>query len=60
MMKRFGIDDDDDGEEVQHFLYIHTPDRPPQRLLCYYIILYYILREFGLPILTSSLCEVCA
>ncbi len=24
---------DDDGEEVQHFLYIQTPDRPPQRLL---------------------------
>ncbi len=49
------IDDDEDedggggsalmvmmGEEVPHFLYIQTPDRPPQRLLCYilYIILY--------------------
>ena len=27
-------DGDDDGEEVPQKLYIQTPDRPPQRLLC--------------------------
>ncbi len=26
-------DVDDDGEEIQHFLYIQTPDRPHQRPL---------------------------
>ena len=31
-------DVDGDGEEVQHFLYIQTPDRPHQRLLLVVVI----------------------